>query len=350
MRKAFWVVVISFIVCSCYHDKSKQHDALAEPETSLTIEQVDSASIKRKQDSLSFYTAHHYTNNYNFVVTSDSMVLYSQQPEELISRSDLPEELKEKMDTDSVAIYANERLVVAEIRILPQDSIDSVWVQLARDQYTFGWIHESKLLKNVSPDDPISMFIKAFSDDHVIITLIFVILIIAVYIFRIINRRGAKLVHFNDISSFYPTALVITISLAATVYATIQMFEPEMWRHFYYHPTLNPFSVPPLLCFFLMLVWVLPIIGVATIDDVRRHLPYDEALLYLCGLCAVCMVDYIVFSVGTLYYIGYVLLAAYIYYSIKTFNKNRRLIYYCGKCGKAIQQKGKCPYCGAMNV
>lgn len=101
---------------------------------------------------------------------------------------------------------------------------------------------------------------------------------------------------------------------------------------------------------FLALVWMLPIIGVATVDDVRRHLPFEEAVLYLCGLAAVCMVDYIVFTLSTLYYIGYPILAAYFFFAIRTFNGHRRLVYYCGKCGKAIHRKGKCPHCGAINI
>ena len=52
---------------------------------------------------------------------------------------------------------------MADIRIMSVDSIDSVWVQVARDQQTFGWIHESKLLPNVVPDDPnIAIYIHLF--------------------------------------------------------------------------------------------------------------------------------------------------------------------------------------------
>ena len=344
------LVGVLLAVTSCYHSKTKQHDALAEPETSLTIAEQDSVQLKRQQDSLTFTSHHHYTNNYNFLVNTDSLTLLLQQPEELVSMGNQSTDLTLQMDTDSVEIYHGERLVVAEIRIVPTDSIDSVWVQLARDQYTFGWIHESSLLEQVVPDDPISQFISLFSDRHLLYTLIIVGLIIVAYIFRIIIRKSAKIVHFNDISSFYPLALVLCVSLAATVYATIQVFAPEMWRHFYYHPTLNPFSVPLLLCIFLMLVWMLPILGVAAVDDVRHHLPIDEAVLYLCGLSAVCLVDYIIFSVTTLYFVGYPLLAAYFYYSIRSFNRTRRLTYFCGSCGKAMQQKGVCPHCGALNV
>ena len=36
-------------------------------------------------------------------------------------------------------------VVVADIRILPIDKQDSVWVQIATEDYAFGWIHESRL-------------------------------------------------------------------------------------------------------------------------------------------------------------------------------------------------------------
>lgn len=315
-------------------------------------EAIDSLLWKHQMDSLYFTKSHHYTINYNFIVSADSLRLFQQQPEEIVSRKDKTESglwATEVQEADSVIIAHGERLVVAEIRIMPKDSIDSVWVQLARDQMTFGWVHESELLDNVVPDDPISQFISVFSDVHLLWMIIIVALIIVVYTLRIIRRKRSKIVHLNDIPSFYPTLLVLDVAFAATLYASIQLFAPEMWEHFYYHPTLNPFSVPLLLCAFLSLVWLMPIIGVATVDEVRRHLGVEDSILYLGGLAAVCMVDYIVFTITTLYYIGFPLLAMYVYYSIKTFNKYRRLEYYCGRCGKAIHSKGRCPHCGAMN-
>ncbi|TGX80448.1 zinc ribbon domain-containing protein [Palleniella muris] len=355
MRKAT-ETILTLVLCalistlaSCYNDKSKVHDAFA---TADTVLPEDSDMWTRRQDSLTFTSQHHYTNNYNFIVNEDSLVLFTQQPEEIVACEETAGTpwTTERMPSDSTTVYHGERVVVANIRILPQDTIDSVWVQLARDQQTFGWIHESKLLPAVVPDDPISQFISIFSNTHLLWMLIAVGTMVVVYTLRLINRKGAKIVHFNDIPSFYPTALVLIVSFAAMMYASIQLFEPEMWRHFYYHPTLNPFAVPPLLGTFLALVWMLPIVGVATVDDVFHHLSFDDAVLYLCGLAAVCMVDYLIFTLSTLYYIGYILLIAYIFFAIKTFHKHKRLEYYCGKCGKAIRSKGKCPHCGAMNV
>ena len=294
---------------------------------------------ERQRDSISFYDKHHYTYNYNFVVKSDSLVLLRQQPEELLSH----------FDADSVVVYRHDNLVVADIRVLPADSVDSVWVQLARDQETFGWTHESTLLKKVEPDDPISQFISTFSDIHLLIFLGIIALMGSAYLMRKIAKKNAKIVHFNDIDSFYPTLLAILVASAATFYASIQLFAPETWRHFYFHPTLNPFTVPTILSIFLVSVWAMLIVALAVVDDVRKQMPLGEAVLYLCGLAGVCAIDYIVFSITTLYYIGYILWAAYIFFALQRYWFHARCCYVCGNCGAQLHCKGRCPYCGMWN-
>lgn len=295
--------------------------------------------MKVKQDTMGYYARFHYTTNYNFVVKADSLILFKQQPEEVVGR----------LSVDSVIVRKGDNLVVADFRILSADSIDSVWVQVARDQQTFGWVHESTLLPNVVPDDPISQFISTFSDRHLILFLAIITLIGSVYLIRIIQKRNAKIVHFNDIDTFYPTLLTVIVASAATFYASIQMFSPETWRHFYYNPTLNPFSTPPLLSVFLISVWAMLIVAVAVLDVVRRILSFGQALLYIGGLAAVCAIDYIVFSLTTLYYIGYILLAAYVFFAFYRYFNVSHCQYVCGNCGERIHHKGRCPYCGAMN-
>ena len=218
---------------------------------------------------------------------------------------------------DSITLRKHERLVVADITTVPTDTIDSVWVKVARDQLTFGWIHESELLSKVSPDDPISQFIDFFSDAHLLIFLALCVVILAAYGVRHLLRRGAKIVHFNDIPSFYPTALCLLVASSAVLYSSIQLFGAETWRHFYYHPSLNPFALPFWLGLFVSSVWSIVIVAIATVDDVTRYLPLGGAILYLGGLAAICAVCYVVFSITTLYYIGYPLLIAYFYFAIR---------------------------------
>ena len=326
LRTVLCLIAASLIAAGCHYDKKASYAATAE--------------YSRKQlDSLEFADKHHYSVNYNFIVKADSINLVRQQPEEVMGR----------MMTDTVTVYRHDHLAVAEIRILPTDSIDSVWVQVARDQDTFGWLHESSLLLSAVPADPISQFISTFSDTHLLIFLIVISLISVAYLMRTIFRRNAKIVHFNDINSFYPTLLAIIVASSATLYASIQTFAPDAWQHFYYHPTLNPFNVQPIIGMFLVSVWAIFIVGLAVIDVVRNILPAGETLLYLCGLAGVCAVNYIVFSISTLYFIGYPMFAAYLYFALRMYFTRFRCAYICGKCGARMSKKGRCPACGVMN-
>ena len=310
MRK--WLIGLSFIIyhlsfsVACYNRGPITPDAW-----NLTEQQLD---------SISFYTTHHYTQNYNFVVTGDSLVVVAQQPEAMAIPEVVSIEIEsigEEQQKDSITLRKNERIVVADIMTVPSDTIDSVWVKVARDQLTFGWIHENELLSKVSPDDPISQFIDLFSNVHLLVFLAFGVVIVAAYGVRRLMRRGAKIVHFNDIPSFYPTTLCLLVASSAVLYSSIQLFGPESWRHFYYHPSLNPFGLPLHLGLFVTSVWAIIIVGIATVDDVTKHLPLGSAVLYLGGLTAVCAVDYVVFSITTLYYIGYPLLIAYFIFALR---------------------------------
>lgn len=326
-----WCAVVMMItLVSCYGNKHHNREEVNRP----------IADSERTIDSLSYSSEHHYTFNYNFVVKADSMILLRQQPEEKIV----------DLQTDSFVVVKNEQLVVADIRIIPTDSIDSVWVQVATEMSDFGWIHESQLLPSVVPDDPISQFISTFSDKHLLIFLIIISFFASIYMWRKIARQNAHIVHFNDIDSFYPTLLTIIVATSATLYASIQNFAPEMWQHFYFHPTLNPFSVPCILSIFLLSVWALLIVGMAVVDVVRNHLPLSEAILYLGGLAGVCAVDYIVFSITSLYYLGYLLLIAYIAFAVNQYYKHNHQYFLCGNCGGKIRKKGRCPHCGATNL
>ena len=306
MRRLVSLLFISLLLCGCYNRGPITPDAW-----DLTAQQLD---------SISFYTTHHYTQNYNFVVTGDSLVVVAQQPDDMSVPDVVSIELEsigEEMKKDSITIRRNEHVVVADIKTVPSDSIDSVWVKVARDQLTFGWIHENELLSKVSPDDPISQFIDTFSNTHLLVFMAFCILTGAAYGLRRLMRKGCKIVHFDDIPSFYPTALCLLIASSAVLYSSIQLFGPETWRHFYYHPSLNPFALPFWLGVFISSVWAIIILGLATIDDVYHSLPLADAILYLIGLGDICAVVYVVFSITTLYYIGYPLLIAYFYFAIK---------------------------------
>ena len=323
MLKIKYVIlfVVSTLLTACYNHRQRTSDAW-----DLSKQQID---------SISFFTTHHYSQNYNFVVSASSLPLSDELPE---------------MAFDTLYVTRGERIVVAEITTVPTDTIDSVWVKVARDQITQGWIRESELLQGVSPDDPISQFIDFFSNTHLLIFLAFCTVVGSAYAMRRLMRRKADIVHFNDIDSFYPTLLCLLVASSATLYATIQMYAPESWRHFYYHPSLNPFALPKHLGFFVASVWAIIIVALAAIDDVRHHLSGADAILYLAGLAAICAVDYVVFSIFTLYYIGYLLLLAYVCYALWRYFRYAHHPYTCGSCGARLRHKGQCPHCGKENV
>ena len=174
---------------------------------------------ERLIDSLSFFSTHHYTNNYNFVVKADSLQLIRQFPEETLSG----------VKADTFSVKKGEHLVVSDIRIVPADSIDTVWVQLANDTSAFGWSRENNMLQKVMPDDPISQFISTFSDTHTLVFLVIVVIFGASYLLWLLFRKHAYIVHFHDVDSFYPTLLCLIVASSATFYATLQMFAPQLF-------------------------------------------------------------------------------------------------------------------------
>lgn len=297
MRSSVLSLLAVLMLTACYNRK---------PVTSEALELTEA-----QMDSLSFYSTHHYTQNFNFLVKADSLHL-KYDPNSSVS----PEFIDENtLAVDSVTFFRGDHIVVADIKTIPSDSIDSVWVKVARDQVAMGWVRESELLPAVTPDDPISVFIDTFSNKHLLFFLALLVLVGSAYGLRKLHSQNAYIIHFNDIPSYYPTVLAVLVAASATFYSSIQLFGPETWRHFYYHPTLNPFVVPFHLRLFLMSVWAIVIMTIATIDDVRHHLSLSDAVLYLLGLAGVCAVLYVVFSITTLYYIGYPLLVAYIVFA-----------------------------------
>lgn len=298
-----------------------------------------SICAQEKLDTLAFFGKHGYEFGYNFVVKADSLLLIRQQPEELLS----------ELPTDSFYVRHHTQLVIADIRIIPADEVDSVWLKVGTSEMNFGWLRECTLLEASVPDDPISQFISFFSDVHVLVSVVLLCLLLMLLLVFYLRRQNAYVVHFYDIRSFYPTLLCIVVAVGATLYGTIQHFAADEWRHFYFNPTLNPLDVSPLIALFLINFWTIILLGLAVIDDVRHQLDFGDAILYLLALGTVCAVDYIVFSLSTLYFIGYPLLIAYVYFAIWIYLRKGKAVFLCGNCGAKLAKKGRCPRCGAIN-
>ena len=315
------------LLSACYYQKPDYSD-----EWDLT---------ESRKDSLDFEATHHYTENFNFLLVGDSLCLQSSHPYHNPGRADA--------GADSVTVFGDDRLVVADIMIVPEDSVDSVWVKVARDQYTMGWVRESDLLSEAIPDDSISYFIHTFSDTHLIWFIALLAALSVVYLVRRMRRKRFHVVHFDDVGSCYPTLLCLTLSGAATLYASMQNFVPDTWMEFYYHPTLNPFGWPFILGLFVASVWLIVILAIASVEDVCRQLPLSEALLYLFSLLGVCVVCYLFFSFATLCYVGYPCLLVYAWWALWRYFRYARCPYVCGRCGAKLRAKGRCPRCGAWN-
>lgn len=277
---------------------------------------------------------------YNFVLAAESLVLQEERPMHLLI---VPAQ------ADSFIVYKNDPLVVAQIEIIPEDPVDSVWVKVARDQMTQGWIHESELLEAVVPDDPISQGIYLFSSSHVIATVALLIVALSAWLIRRMRKRRFHLVHVDDIASPYPMLLCLAFAADTVLYTTIQLFVPQLWSKFYFHPTLNPFGQPAMLALFLSIAWLIVILTIAAIDDIRRSLSAAEAILYGLSLLAILAAIYLFFSLTTQYFLGYFFWMLYAALSFWQYLRRHRPHFRCGQCGAPLHDRGQCSKCNSVN-
>ena len=275
-----WLYILLVVALSSCGWTERMSDVQEERASADDLETDTLLELTQKQaDSLEFRLLHHYTNNFNFVVKADSLLL--------IPRED------ELADTSRVR--KNDRIAVADIR-----ESDTIWIKVARDQFTMGWISEDELLQGVVPDDPISQVIDVLTSSRYIWMTVVVVLGLLGFVLK---RRGKQLqiFRFDEMDSFYPTLFLILVSLVACLYVSIQHFAPEFWQEYYFHPTLNPLILPPVMAILLTLVWIVIIVFIAMLVDVYHHLclhqrgkdTEEEALricrenacIFLCGLC-----------------------------------------------------------------
>lgn len=337
LLSTFFVLCVLSFLSACYY----QHHHL----------DAGNSDDEQVSDSIEFAEKHHYSVGYNFVVQVDTLSLCTEIPSRAQMLSVMP---------DSVLVFKNDELIVAETAIVQEDETDSVWIKVARDQRTQGWVREKSLLPSVSPDDPISIAIFKFSGNHVWGTLVLVGVLMVIFIFRFLyvfcgkakNARGSKmftLVFPRLIFSPYPTLLRLTLSGAAVLYSSIQLFAPYVWEGFYFDPTLNPFAVSPLLGAFLFTCWLILVFFIATVDDCLRQLSFFKSLLYIFVTITSLAILYLFFSLATLIYAGYPLFVLFLLYSVWHYIKKIRPRYHCGHCGAPLHDKGCCPFCGVNN-
>lgn len=276
---------------------SVQPDSVAQDSTlqSLTPQQVD---------SLTFRLTHHYSQNFNFKVKVDSLMLIPRLGD---------------IHQDTCTIYDGDLIVVAAI----DQGTDTVWVKVAHDQMTMGWVPEQELLLSVTPDDPISGILDTLSSSRGIwMSVLAGIGIIALLVRRALHR-SLHILDLQEVPSPYPTLFINLIAIMASLYASVQNFVPEYWQEYYYHPTLNPLLLPPIMAILVVIVWLVIITAIAVIDEVYRTLSPSQTLAFMLELFGLSMIVYFIISTTTLIYIGYILLMAFITVTTTFYLKHR---------------------------
>ena len=327
-----------FEVSGSASDKSKQ-TPIAEESTDtvpkLTPQQVD---------SVVFRLTHHYGPNFNFELKADSMILVPREGD---------------LIQDTCVVRNKDLLVVAQIkRIEASDSTmeDTFLIKVAHDQTTMGWVKESELLENAVPDDPISQLIDFMTGSRAIWMSSLLGFGVIAFFFRKMRKQKMsislselKVVDLIEMDSFYPPLLLILVACVAALYASVQNFVPEFWQEYYFHPTMNPLLLPPIMAVLVTLVWLTLIVIVAVVIEVYNNFYSFRGIIYLFEIAGVCMLVYLLISWTILIYVGYLLLPILIAYLIYYYFKYIRCTMTCGHCGRKIREKGICKHCGAIN-
>ena len=327
-----------FEVSSSASDKSKQNPTTEESTDTvpkLTPQQVD---------SVVFRLTHHYGPNFNFELKADSMILVPREGD---------------LIQDTCVVRNKDLLVVAQIkRIEASDSTmeDTFLIKVAHDQTTMGWVKESELLENAVPDDPISQLIDFMTGSRAIWMSSFLGFGVIAFFFRKMRKQkmsislsDLKVVDLIEMDSFYPPLLLILVACVAALYASVQNFVPEFWQEYYFHPTMNPLLLPPIMAVLVTLVWLTLIVIVAVVIEVYNNFYSFRGIIYLFEIAGLCMLIYLLISWTILIYVGYLLLPILIAYLIYYYFKYIRCTMTCGHCGRKIREKGICKHCGAIN-
>jgi hypothetical protein len=127
----------------------------------------------------------------------------------------------------------------------------------------------------------------------------------------------STLAFLDEMSSIYPSLFLLMVAAMASVYASVQNFVPEFWQEFYFHPTLNPLVLPPVMATLVVLLWLVVITFLAVVDEVYHHYYFVPGITYLAKLCGMAMFVYLIISWATLFYVGYPLLAVLAYFLLK---------------------------------
>ncbi len=375
---ANFLFALLVIACNSHNGHSNARNDLDSLEQPAKIDSVYVNQLSREQiDSLEFRLTNHYTINDNFRVVADSLKLVPREDENtdtcVVKKDDILVVVKIKRNytvkPDSLDLSnADANLLKSmeeansEIDNVPSNELarsenaksdsvvaDTVWIKVAGNQYNMGWITESSLLAHTVPNDNISLLLHSMTNTRLLWmgTLLLVGLLGLLFHKKYSNRKFF-VVKPSDTDSFYPFLFVILIATLACWYASIQNFAPEFWQEYYFHPTLNPFLLPPIMAVLVIFVWLIIVAFIALLIDLYNNIRFLRGMVYLGEILGSSMLVYLIISWTTQIYIGYVLYAVLVWFLLMLYNGYVKCRYMCGKCGQRMKEKGKCPRCGAI--
>lgn len=371
------IFVILFSACA---QKKTETQAETDSDSVAQENKIDSLFLNQlttdQIDSLEFRLTRHYTINDNFRVVADSLKLVPREDEAtdtcVVRKNDVLVVVKIKrnytLEHDSLDLSnadanllksmeeANNELEngkneLADAASQKIDSVhaDTVWIKVAGNQYNMGWVTESTLLKYTVPNDNISVLLHSLTDTRLLwMSGLIMLGLIGLILHKKYNKRKVNVVKPSDLDSFYPFLFVILVALLGCWYASIQNFAPEFWQEYYFHPTLNPFLLPPVMAVLVVLVWLIIVVFIALIIDLYNNMKFVKGVIYLIEILGASMLTYLFISWTTSIYIGYLLVVVLLWFLWVLYTGYVRCNYMCGICGQRLKEKGKCPNCGAL--
>ena len=308
---------------------------------------LDSLS-QEARDSIAFLQKYHYTIGTNLLVQQDTLFLV-QLPARGLADTIL------KGDTVVVADFVTDTL----------GRHDTLWVKLMTGQHAQGWILKATADEALIPINLISLAIDLFSTHHHHFFALALLLFLFYFLFisgKWKREKGkfpltfhsplaALIARYGSMERIYLITLLFLVALCAGIYETIQLFLPDTWAHFYFNPTLNPFSVPLPLAILLVGQWLVGIILLAMMEEAYRNLLLRQAIFYLLSLLVGCILCYLFFVWAVRAWIGYPLLLLFLIQLLRhLWHTLTTPTYRCGHCGAPIKQRGKCNACGRQNI
>jgi len=300
MRSLTCLLPLFFLLMSCVGGSVRENAKPADTIVNIvdtTSVQPDSVLLNmspQQIDSLVFRLTHHYSINFNFVVKADSIMLIPREGDV----------------GDTCYVKDGELIAVAAI----SNHIDTLWVKVAHDQRTMGWIAESELLRHSSPDDPISEILYALSGSRGIWMSILATIGLSAFFVKQRKNNRMRLFSLEQMQSPYPSMFLALIAVMAVLYSSVQNFVPEYWQEYYFHPSLNPLMLPPLMATLVVCVWLLIITFIAVCDEVYHHFDVLDGAIYIFELLGIGMIVYLAVSWTTIIFIGYLLAPVFLHY------------------------------------